>query len=448
MPPPMIRADTITGPRILAIALPVVLSNATVPLQGAVDTAIIGNVGTQGALSGVGIGAAIFSIVFMAFNFLQMGCSGLTAQALGAGDARRVLDTLARTLLIALAIAAALVALQMPILAASQRFFEGGAEAQAAAARYFDIRIWGAPFELANYAVLGWFTGQEMTRRVFQHQLVTTLSNIALSLLFGLWLGWGLAGVALATVLASGTGLAYGLWLARAQGRRLDAAWRPDRARLLRRDELLRVMALNRDIFIRTVLLTLSFAWITRLGAQAGDLTLAVNVVLWQFLAVSAYGLDGFAMAAETLVGQAKGAGDRAAFRRAAILSSLWAGGLALALSVLFYALSGPLVAVLTDLPEVRAAAMLYVGWAAFSPAAGFAAFQLDGIFVGATASAAMRNAMILSALVFFPLSVWLAESFGNHGIWAAVHAMFALRAATMLLAYPGVERGISAPTA
>jgi len=441
-------ARAITGPRILAIALPVVLSNATVPLQGAVDTAIIGNVGTQAALGGVGIGAAIFSIVFMAFNFLQMGCSGLTAQALGAGDARRVLNTLARTLVIGGAIAAALIALQLPILALGLRFFESGEEAQAATALYFGIRIWGAPFELANYALLGWFTGQEMTRRVFQHQLVTTLSNIALSLILGMGLGLGLPGVAAATVLASGIGFAYGLWLARAQRRRLDARWVPNWPRILQRSELVRVMVLNRDIFIRTILLTLSFAWVTRLGAQAGGLVLAVNVVLWQFLSVSAYGLDGFAMAAETLVGQAKGAGDRAAFRRAAILSSLWAGGLAVAVSLLFHAFSTPIIALLTDLPEVRAAAAVYAPWAAFVPIAGFAAFQLDGIFVGATASAAMRNAMILSALVYFPLSTWLAGAYGNHGIWAAVHALFALRAATMLLAYPGVERGVSTPTA
>lgn len=437
-------ARAITGPRILAIALPVVLSNATVPLQGAVDTAIIGNVASRAALGGVGIGAAIFSIVFMAFNFLQMGCSGLTAQALGAGDARRVLNTLARTLVIGLAIAAALVALQIPILAIGLRFFEGGAETQAATALYFGIRIWGAPFELANYALLGWFTGQEQTRRVFQHQLVTTLSNIGLSLILGVWLGLGLAGVAAATVTASAAGLAYGLWLARARRRRLDAAWRPDWARILRGSELVRVMALNRDIFIRTVILTLSLAWITRLGAREGELVLAVNVVLWQFLAVSAYGLDGFAMAAETLVGQAKGAGDRAAFRRGALLSSLWAGGMALGLSLLFFVFRAPLVALLTDLPDVRAAAAVYAPWATFAPVAGFAAYQLDGIFVGATASAAMRNAMIASGIVFLPLSLWLAETFGNHGIWASVHALFALRAATMLLAYPAVERGVA----
>ena len=433
----------VTGPRILAIALPVVLSNATVPLQGAVDTAIIGNVGTQAALGGVGIGAAIFSLVFMAFNFLQMGCSGLTAQALGAGDMRRVLNTLARTLVIALAIAGTLIALQGPILAAMLRFFGGGAQTQAAAATYFAIRIWGAPFELGGYAVIGWFAGQERTALLFRQQLVTTLSNIALSLVFGWWLGYGLAGVAGATVAAAALGLGYGLWMARARRGALMPGWRPDWGRILQRAELMRVMALNRDIFVRSALLTLSFAWITRLGAQQGETILAANVVLMQLLSISSYGLDGFAMAAETLVGQAKGAGDRAGFRRAAVMTSLWSGGLAAGISLAFFVLREPLVALLTDLDAVRATAMRYAPWAVLAPVAGFACYQLDGIFIGATASAAMRNAMIATAAIFFPLSLWMAGEFGNHGVWGALYAMLAIRAVTLLLAYPTMARGV-----
>ncbi len=436
-------AQAITGSRILAIALPVVVSNATVPLQGAVDTAIIGNVSSPGALAGVGVGAAMFSIVFMGFNFLQMGCSGLTAQALGARDSRRVLNTLARTLVIATTIAAALIMLQAPILWAMLRFFESGAETQEAAAHYFRIRIWGAPFELANYAVLGWFAGQEMTGRLLRHQLATTLSNIALSLLLGVYFGMGLTGVALATVLASGLGLAYGLWLARNRRRSYAPDWAPDWPRILQRGELVRVMALNRDIFIRTICLTMSFAWITRLGAQEGALILAANVVLWQFLSISAYGLDGFAIAAETLVGQAKGAGDRPAFRRAAILTTLWSGGLVVVVSLAFFALREPIIGLLTTLPDVRETAMRFAPWAALASAAGFAAYQLDGIFIGATASADMRNAMLVTAALFFPLSVGLAEAFGNHGIWASVYAMFALRTLTLMVAYPAMERGV-----
>ena len=435
--------DKITGARILGIALPVVLSNATVPLQGAVDTGIIGNVSTETALAGVGIGASIFSIVFMGFNFLQMGCSGLTAQALGAGDSRRVLNTLARTLAIALAIAAVLIAMQAGILSLMLTFFGGSAEAQEAASLYFRIRIWGAPFELANYAVLGWFIGQEMTGRLLRHQLVTTLSNMSLSLILGVWLEMGLAGVALATVLANGLGLGYGLWLARKKRQVLMPEWVANWGRILQREELMRVMVLNRDIFIRTALLTLSFAWVTRLGAQQGELFLAVNVVLWQFLSLASYGLDGFAMAAETLVGQAKGAGDRAGFRRAAIKTGVWAGGLALIIAVLLWLFGGWLIALLTDLPDVREKAGEYLVWAALVPATGFVAFQLDGIFVGATASKAMRNAMIVSASLFFPLSIGLASVYGNHGVWAAIHAMFALRAATLLIAYPAVENGV-----
>ena len=441
------RACAITGPRILAIALPVVLSNATVPLQGAVDTAIIGNVGSQAALGGVGVGAAIFSLVFMAFNFLQMGCSGLTAQALGAGDTRRVLNTLARTLVIALAIAVTLIVLQGPILALMMRFFAGGEEMQAAASLYFSIRIWGAPFELASYAVIGWFAGQERTQLLFRQQLVTTLSNIALSLIFGWWLGFGLAGVASATVLSAALGLGYGLWMARARRLAMMPDWQPDWARILKGEELLRVMALNRDIFIRSALLTFSFAWITRLGAQQGETVLAANVVLMQLLSISSYGLDGFAMAAETLVGQAKGARDRIAFRVAAMRTSLWCGALALGVSVLFLVFREPLIAVLTDLPEVREVAGRYAFWAVLAPVAGFACYQLDGIFIGATASGAMRNAMIVTAMVFFPLSLWLAGAFGNTGVWASLYAMFALRTGTLLIAYPAVEKGVpSAP--
>lgn len=435
----------VTGGRILSIALPVVFANATVPLQGAVDTAIIGNVGTAASLAGVGIGASMFSLVISGFNFLQMGCSGLTAQALGAGDMRRVMHTLVRTLLIAAVIGAALLALQVPVSKVLLAFFGSGENATAAASLYFSIRIWGAPFELANYALLGWFAGQEMTRRLFQLQLIITLSNIALSLTLGVGMEMGLAGVAMATVLANGIGLACGLWLARARRRAvMPDDWRVDWGRITRGEELVAVMRLNRDIFIRSILLTGSFAWTMRLGAQQGELFLAANVILWQFLSLSAHALDGFAMAAETLVGQAKGAGNRAAFRRAAIMTSAWSGGLAVVFSLLLVVFGGGLIALLTDLPETRATAGQFMLWAALTPAVGFAAFQLDGIFIGATASREMRNAMIASAGLYIPLSIALAVMWGNHGVWAGIHLFFILRAIALLIAYTSVERSVA----
>ncbi len=429
----------------LGIAAPVVLSNATVPIQGAVDTAIVGNLGSAFALGGVGIGAELFAILFTSFNFLQLGASGLSAQALGAGDTGRVLNTLLRTLAIALTIALCLIALQSPLLWLGLAIFEGGTETEAVAAEYFRIRIWGAPFELANYALLGWFTGQELTGRLFQHQLVITLSNIALSLTLAVGFDMGVAGVAIATVAANGLGVCFALWIARRRGAAIaPPGWAVEWARILSASELWRVMAMNRDIFIRTLLLTLGFAWIMRLGSLMGDEMLAANVVLWQFFIVAAHGLDGFAMAAESLVGQARGAGDAKALRRAAVISSVWSGGLALAVAGLFVLASGAVIDTLTNVESVRALAREYVLWAALVPAVGFAAFQLDGIFIGATETGLIRNAMIFSAAIYFPAAWVLAETFGNHGVWASIYLFLGLRAGSLLFLYPVLERRVA----
>lgn len=439
----------VTGARVLAIAAPVVLSNATVPIQGAIDTAIIGNLGSAFALAGVGIGAELFAILFTSFNFLQLGCSGQSAQALGAKNFGRVLNTLLRTLVIAATIALLLIFFQTPLLWLGLQIFEGGPETEAVAAQYFNIRIWGAPFELANYALLGWFTGQELTNRLFQHQLVITLSNIALSLTLAVGFDMGITGVAMATVIANGIGLTFALWIAR--GRKTQIApegWQLKWSRILETSELWQVMAMNRDIFIRTAMLTLGFAWIMRLGSLQGDEVLAANVVLWQFFIVAAYGLDGFAMAAETLVGQARGAGDTKALRRAAVISSIWSGALAVAVALLFVALSGFIINALTNVASVRTLARDYALWAALIPAFGFAAFQLDGIFIGATESGLMRNAMLFSAAIYFPASWFLATSFGNHGVWGSIYLFLGLRAVSLLWLYPVLERRTSTPMA
>ena len=432
----------VTGARVLLIAAPVVLSNATVPIQGAIDTAIIGNLGSAFALAGVGIGAELFAILFTSFNFLQLGCSGQSAQALGAGNYGRVLNTLLRTLVIAACIAVTLIAFQTPLLWLGLQIFEAGAQTEGLAAQYFSIRIWGAPFELANYALLGWFTGQELTNRLFQHQLVITLSNIALSLSLAVGLEMGITGVALATVIANGIGLGFALWIARKRVAAIaPPGWRIVWPRILERTELWRVMAMNRDIFIRTLLLTLGFAWIMRLGSLQGDEVLAANVVLWQFFIISAYGLDGFAMAAESLVGQARGANDPKALRQAAVISTVWSGALAALVSVVFVLLAGVAIDALTNVESVRALAREYALWAALVPAVGFAAFQLDGIFIGATETTLMRNAMIFAAAIYFPAGWMLAEAFGNHGVWAAIHLFLGLRAVSLLWLYPVLER-------
>ena len=243
----------ITYARVAAIALPVVLSNAMVPLQGAIDTAIIGNLGEARYLAAVALGATIITLLFVVFNFLQMGVSGLTAQALGAGDGRRVMNTLVRAGLIALVIAGLLILFRGPLGAGALGLFEGSAEAEALGGAYVGIRIWGAPAELVNYALMGWFAGQGLTRRMFEMQMVISLTNIALNLIFVYGFGWGVEGVALGTVLAAFTGLGLGLWRVRQRAAVVaPPEWRFEWARILDRAELTQVMALNRDIFIRT----------------------------------------------------------------------------------------------------------------------------------------------------------------------------------------------------
>lgn len=434
-------ARDITYARVAAIALPVVLSNATVPLQGAIDTAIIGNLGSEVFLAAVALGATLITLIVGAFNFLQMGASGLTAQALGSGDCRRVLNTLCRALIVGVLVAVLLFALQGPLVGLGLRFFEGSAEAEALAAAYFHIRMFGVPAEFANYAILGWFTGQELTRRLFEMQIVISVVNIVLNLVFVLGFGWGVEGVALGTAIAAYAGLAYGLWRVRARARHIaPEGWRIEPRRLMRGAELAQMLALNRDIFIRSLLLTFSFAWVTRLGSLQGDTVLAANGVLMQFLHLSAYALDGFAMAAETLVGQALGARSRARLRRAVVVSTVTAYGLALIFTLVATILSGPLVRLFTNVEAVREVAMAHILWATAMPLAGVLAFQMDGIFIGAADGRAMRNAMIGSAAVFLPLSWWMTLSFGNHGLWASVVLFMLIRAGFLALRLPALQ--------
>lgn len=434
-------APEITYVRVAAIALPVVLSNAMIPLQGAIDTAIIGNLGEAHFLAAVALGAAIIQMLFVVFNFLQMGVSGLTAQALGAGDGRRVLNTLVRAGVIALAIATALILMKLPLRAGALALFEGSARAKAEAAVYVDIRLWGAPAELMNYALMGWFAGQGQTRRLFEMQCVTSVTNIALNLFFVLVLGWGVAGVALGTVIGAFAGLGFGLWRMAARAAQvMPPGWHIEWDRILKGDELAQVMALNRDIMIRTLLLTGAFAWMTRLGSTMGDVILAANGILLQFIYLASHGLDGFAMAAEALVGQSMGACSRARLRRAVVVSSISALVLAALISALFTGLARPMVNLFTNVEAVRAAAYAYAPWATMMPVVAVLAYQLDGVFIGATAGPAMRNAMIVASGLFLPLAWLMTGALGNHGLWAAMWLWMALRALTLALAYPALE--------
>jgi MATE family multidrug resistance protein len=427
----------ITHARVLRIAAPIVLSNATVPLLGAVDTGVVGQMGQAAPIGAVGMGAVILASIYWIFGFLRMGTSGLVAQAHGARDPAETGAILMRALLIGGAAGAVFILAQALIFRAAFALAPASTEVEALTRTYLAIRIWGAPATIALYAVTGWLIAVERTRGVLALQLWMNGLNIALDLLFVLGLGWGVAGVAVATLIAEWTGLLFGLWLCR--GAFAGGQWR-DWARVFDRERVARMMRVNGDIMVRSVLLQGAFTTFVFWGAHFGDVTLAANQVLLQFLEITAYGLDGFAFAAETLVGQAVGARHPVAVRRASVVASQWGVAGAVLLGVGFW-IAGPLlIDLMATEPEVRAAARDYLPWVALAPVIGIASWMFDGIFIGATLSREMRNAMVVSVTVYLVALLMLPGTLGNHGLWASLMVLNIARGATMALRYPRAE--------
>ena len=432
----------LTHRRVLKIALPVVLSNATIPLLGVVDTAVVGQLGDPAPIGAVGLGAVILTSIYWAFGFLRMGTVGLAAQALGADDRAEVAALLTRVLLIGGAAGLALMLLQMPIFAVALWLSPASAEVESLVRAYLQVRIFSAPAAIAIYGIMGWLIAQERTGAVLALQLWQNGLNAVLSLWFVLGLDMGVEGVALATFLAEWSGLALGLWLCR----RAFAVpeWR-DWPRVFDRVVLWRMAAVNTDILIRSVLLLFGFSSFLFFGADFGDVTLASNQVLIQFVYVTSYAMDGFAFAAEALVGQAVGARARGRIRRAAVLTSIWGLGTCVVMALAFSAGGGLLIDLMTTAEGVRAEARLYLPWIALAVLIGCASWMLDGIFIGATRTRDMRNMMALSFAGYATLVALLMPGFGNHGLWAALTGFFLLRGLTLALRYPALERDAAA---
>jgi MATE family multidrug resistance protein len=426
----------ITHRRVLQIAGPIVLSNATVPLLGAVDTAVIGQLGDAASLGAVGIGAVILATLYWAFGFLRMSTSGLAAQAQGAGDHAERSAVLLRALIVGGVAGLALVVAQVVLFAAAFAVAPASETVERLAGQYLSIRIWGAPATIALYAITGWLVGLGRTRGVLVLQLWQNGINITLDLWFVLGLGWGVPGVAAATLIAEWTGLALALWLARdAFGPGLHAGV----ARLRDRVALGRMFTASRDIMGRTVILQLSFTSFVFLGARFGDVTLAANQVLMQFLEVTAFALDGFAFSAEALVGQAVGARSVSQTRAAGRICMQWGVGGAVVLALAF-AVAGPwIIDLLTSSPEVRAAARSYLPWLVAAPLIGVAAWIYDGIFIGAMLTGDMLRAMLASVAVYGVALAVLVPLAGNHGLWAALMVLNATRTFTLWRLYPKV---------
>lgn len=425
-----------THGRVLRIAGPIVLSNATVPLLGAVDTAVIGQLGDAASLGAVGIGAVILATLYWAFGFLRMSTSGLAAQAQGAGDDGERSAVLLRALIVGLGAGLALVLAQGLLFSAAFGVAPASAEVEGLAHQYLAIRIWGAPATIALYALTGWLVGLERTRGVLVLQLWQNGLNILLDLWFVLGLGWGVPGVALATLIAEWTGLLLALWLARDA---FGPALRDGLARLGDRIAIRRMFSASRDIMARTILLQLSFTSFVFLGARFGDVTLAANQVLMQFLEITAYALDGFAFAAEALIGQAIGARSVGDTRAAGRICMQWGFGGAVALALVF-ALFGPaIIDLMTTAPEVREVARAYLPWLVVAPLIGVAAWIYDGIFIGALMTGDMLRAMLASVAIYVVALLILVPLLGNHGLWAALMVLNATRCVTLWRLYPKI---------
>ncbi len=431
---------------ILALAAPIMLANATTPLIGFVDAAVIGRLGDAALIGGVAIGATIFNALYWGVGFLRMSTTGFAAQAVGARDQTEIAATLARALLVGLAISLAILVLQVPIRRAFLWIMGGSDAVQAAATAYYDWRIWAAPAGLINFTLLGWFIGLGRTMTAFWLQLIANLFNIAFALLFVPVMGWGVSGVGLAAFLAETAAAAAGLAL----------AWREARARgastqlstILASVKLRAMFAANRDIMIRTVCILAATQIFIRFSASGGDAVLAANAILTSILYITYYLLDGYAHAAETLVGQSVGARDRARLDATVSLTALAAGitGILVSLVIL---LAGPdIIAFMTTNTEVRAIAARFLPWAAVLPFIGVWCFLFDGVFIGATRTGAMRDMMLISFVVYLAALAVLFPLLGNHGLWAAHSVFFAARAVTLWSAYRRLADDVGAATA
>lgn len=429
--------------RVWRLAGPIMLANITIPLLGAVDTAVVGHLDQVYYLGAVAVGSLIFNFLYWGFGFLRMGTTGFAAQAHGADDTVEAVDTLWRAMVIAALIGVGLLITQGLIIAGAMAIMDASAEVDAHTRAYFAIRIWSAPAALANYVVLGWFLGMQNARAGLIIQVFINVINIVLDVLFVVGMGMAVEGVAIATVIAEYGGLALGAFmvhraLGRLGGESID--WR----RVLDPARMGHMIAINRDIFLRTLCLITAFAYLTIQSARLGDVILAANAVLLNMVTFMAYALDGFANAAQALVGRAVGEGSRSDYRGVVKASTVWALGFAVAFSLVYAATGSLIIDGLTGLEDVRAAARLALPWMILAPLVSVWGYQLDGIFIGAMQSREMRNAMILSLIVYLVAVEVFRPLYGNHGIWLGFILFMVARGLTLGYYFPRIEKRIA----
>ncbi len=411
-----------------------ILSNISVPLLGMVDTGVMGHLEDASYLGAVAVGSTIFGFLYTGMNFLRMGTTGIAAQQFGANDFDGLRVALGQALIVALTIAAVLILLQAPIGATAIGLIGPDSAVAGFTDQYFSIRIWSAPATLANLALIGWFLGLQNARVPLIIVLAINITNIILDLVLVILVGMKVDGVAIASVIAEFTGLAAGLVFVVRELRRHSGHWVI--SKLTSIGEYAAFFAVNGNLFVRTIALMFTFTFITAQGARQGGLILAANAILMNLQYLLSFALDGFAHAAEALVGKAVGEKNSAALRRSVTLALRWSLIVAVGFSI-FFALAGPsIIALLTDLPDIRATTLRYLPWLILSPLVAVWSYLYDGVFVGATLAREMRDIMLISAFVIF-IPAWYALQFlGNDGLWLSFMCFLASRGIGMHFYY------------
>ena len=428
---------------VFILAWPVILSNLSVPLLGAVDTAVIGHLPDAANLGAVAIGTMIFSFLYWGFGFLRMGTTGFIAQAKGAGDSDEVRSIFARALLLGGLLSALILVLQVPVLHFALSLIDSNEAIKEGAQSYFYCRVWGAFATLSNYCLLGVFIGLGKTRLALVTQVFMNLLNIILDLVFVLGLDMGVTGVALATVIAEYSAVVLGLVIIGREFRVMGGQWL--REQIFSLAKFWGLMNVNRDIFIRTILLIFTFAYFTASAAKLGEDTLASVAVAMNFIHFLAFGLDGFAHAAESLVGQAIGARKLKQLDEVVITSTVLAASVAILYALIYGVLGSSIINLLTDIQEVRVVAYSYLPWLTALPLFAVWSYQFDGIFIGAMKTKEMRNGMMIAFISYFAAIEIFSEHFGADGLWIAIIVFMIARAVTLIAVYPRVRKAAMA---
>ncbi len=431
--PRAMTAQPLSRNKVMGLAVPVMLAQAATASTGVVDTAVMGLYGTKFDLGAVGVAAVVMNFLYWAFGFLRMSTTGLTAQASGAEDRIEVDSVLQRALLLGAALGLAILLLSPLLRLLVFEPFSAGEEVKSLAREYFDARVWGAPAVLMGYGITGWLLGTGRTGQLLAFQIVMNGTNAALDIWFVAGLGWGPAGIGAGTAIAEWVALAFGLVIVR--GRLVRSQHLFDRTRLAA------LINANRDILIRTLALLFCFAWFVNSGASLGTATLAGNEVLLQFVSVSAFVLDGFAFVAEKEIGEAYGARNRARLMRAMRLTTELAFAFGVLISLAYFVGGGWLISNFVADPEARAVALAFLPFCAAVPIVGLPCWQLDGFFLGATQGKALRNAGVISCLLYVGTDLLLRPAFGNAGVWSAFMTMYIWRALALGAYMPALLR-------